>query len=278
MIFFFENLVDSQAAALSASSADTEFPVANLQNYLLSKVWRTTGSTASEYLLFDFNTATGKLSGTKVVNALVIAGHNFDGTETIVLKAKDTNSAWGSPSFSQAVTLKTRFPLSVPKSPPYAEGTVLDFAVTFASQTYRYWRLEITKSSAADIRQIGRVYLGLSYDAGYQADPEFGDMSRSFQELANIEKSIGGQVYAERRALYDINNFSVSPIPESVMQYLRYYLRDVGLSLPFFFKLSTTDPLDTPYYVRQRSSIDERCINYGTEFLWSVGYSFEQQL
>lgn len=277
MILMFQNLVDSSSAVLSASSADAEFPVTNLQNYLLSKVWKTTGSTTDEWCKFDLNAVTAELTANHAINACVLAGHNFDGTEVIKVQGNATD-AWGSPTVNQTFTLKTRIPASVVVTPPYPAGTVLNTMLTFNSATLRYWRISITKANAADIRQIGRVYLGTSYDTGNTGDPDYGNYARTFNEMANIEKSITGQVYAERRALYDTPTMAIGPIPESVMQYLRYFMRQVGLSLPFFFRLSSTDPLDTPYYVRQQSPLTEALVEFGDSFLYNANLTLEEQL
>ncbi len=276
MILCFENLIDLDGSVLSASSQNAQFPVANLKNLLLAKVWKSVAGDAVDYI--DFNMSAPPLAplAGAAATACVIAGHNFNGTEVVKLLGDPTNTNWASPTFSQTFTLKSRFPSAV--AAPWPDGASLNTMITFTTKTFAYWRIEITKAHSSEVKQVGRVYLGTSYDTGDPGDPDYGNYSRGFNEMANIEKSIMGQTYAERRALYDTPQAAVGPIPESVMKYLRYYLRAVGLSMPWFFRLSATDPLDTPYYVRQASPMTEQLVEFGDSFLYNVNFDLEEQL
>ena len=140
------NMDTWDAATITGSSqANTDLVPANVVHDHVSKMWRTTGK-ASENIVFDLGTATN-------ITVFSMFTFNLTASATVTLQAHASNS-WGSPSYSQALTIATD-----------ADGNVLQRIVFFLSQTYRWWRVTFADSGNSDAYlQIGRMAAGQYYE------------------------------------------------------------------------------------------------------------------
>jgi len=111
------------------------FGVGNVINFQDRGAFFRSGlDTTSVNIVCDLGAATA-------ITAFVCGDHNLTDTATITLEANPTDS-WGSPAYSQAVTL-------------------LDLAYLYLNETYRYWRIVIDDASnATGYLEIGLLYLG----------------------------------------------------------------------------------------------------------------------
>src|SRR6185369_1741454 len=121
----YDNVIDVSGVVITPATEDLSFPAVNVANQLRKKVYKTKTTTAAESLTFDLGSA-------KAAAALVICEHDLKSGDTLTLKANSSNS-WGSPPFTQAIT--------------WSSGIIVQ---TFSTQSYRYWRLEVTKTSAGE--------------------------------------------------------------------------------------------------------------------------------
>lgn len=134
-------------ATITPSTESPFFPASNLQNQLRSKRFRTTSKT-TQNIVFDFGSA-------KSVNSFVMllpkeGDINLTESATIKIQANATNS-WGSPSVDQTLTYDSDF-----RQLSYFWSS---------NQTYRYWRLTVSDTSAvSDYVEISKVILGVSVD------------------------------------------------------------------------------------------------------------------
>ena len=102
------NMDTWDAATITGSSqANTDLVPANVVHDHVSKMWRTTGK-ASENIVFDLGTATN-------ITVFSMFTFNLTASATVTLQANASDS-WGSPSYSQALTIATD-----------ADGNVLRF-------------------------------------------------------------------------------------------------------------------------------------------------------
>ena len=93
------NLDTWDAATVTGSSqANTDLVPANVLHDHVSKLWRTTGK-ASENIVFDLGTATN-------ITVFSMFTFNLTASATVTLQANSANS-WGSPAYSQALTIAT---------------------------------------------------------------------------------------------------------------------------------------------------------------------------
>jgi len=131
----YDNLILA-ATAPTAVTEDSAYPVTNVQNQRLAKVWRST-STTGQTIVCDIGSA-------QDVNTVAILGHNFTSSATLEIQANTANT-WVTPGWSTALTCN--------------EGVILKFLA--ASQTYQYWRYTIEDSTQTDAYvEVGLLWLG----------------------------------------------------------------------------------------------------------------------
>ena len=171
------NMDTWDAATITGSSqANTDLVPANVVHDHVSKMWRTTGK-ASENIVFDLGTATK-------ITVFSMFTFNLTSAATVTLQANASDS-WGSPSYSQVLTIATD-----------ADSAVHQRIVFFLDQTYRYFRLLLADAGNADTYlQIGRIAAGEYYETtrninqGFNIsmfDPSEGDRVPGRQTLSLI--------------------------------------------------------------------------------------------
>lgn len=139
------NFCTLDATIVTASSADTNFPVSNVKHPFRSKHWRSTGVT-SESVVYDLIT-------TESIDSVVILWSKEDGirlsnTATITIQANATN-VWTSPAVSQVMTIDNTYVMA-----SYYFGS---------DQNYRYWRVLIADAGNPNgFVSLGVVWLGKS--------------------------------------------------------------------------------------------------------------------
>jgi hypothetical protein len=209
MRLYYQNLVS--IATITASTANAEYPASNVVHIHPSKVWKTTGTQATETLTFDLGTAQN-------ITAFIAYGTNFDGTETgIALSGSSSNSFLTSTSYGLTLS-----------------GTTLSATLT---ASYRYWRLTFTKANATDIRSIGNIYLGTYVDA---TDPSYSNTKITANKRSVSGRSIGGQYYGTYRKPYKTWAIPFDSIIETDAAKYRALSDTVADCYPFYFQLSPT--------------------------------------
>jgi len=164
-------------ATISANSENPNYLAENMQDTVLSKVYRS---------LLD--TTIIKISTTITASYVAILGHNFTETVSITLEGNDAD-AWGAPTFSETVDYRSDICI-----------------LKFNEAAYAYWRLVITddESGADGYIEIGSIFLGT-----YLQLPGM-KLSQTLEEvsLSKISISYSGQSYGEERYLYKNPNVS----------------------------------------------------------------------
>lgn len=125
----------TEGASVAASTEDSQYPVTNLTNPHRTKCYRSTSN--SDNIVFD-------LGAIEQVDSFAIVDNwkNGFGVATLTLEANATDS-WGAPAFSTSITLDSTFGVAVK---------------TFATQSYRYWRLVMT--STLGYCEIANLFIG----------------------------------------------------------------------------------------------------------------------
>jgi hypothetical protein len=254
MLLFWNNLSDN--ATLTASTADSYWPVSNLQNDQKVRVWKTLGTQATESVVFDLGSA-------QAVTSFIAHYHNFDGTETAVSIQGNSANSWGSPAFSQTVAY-----------------TATTMAATFASQSYRYWRFVFTKPSSGAIRSIGRVFLGTYYDTGSQGDPDFDGLQAAVNDASVATDNLYGQTYTEKRGQFYTFQIDQTFLPESIQAQLRTIVAAVGNWKTFFIQIRSTAPFNNYFYVLLADSqpLPSKVDGMDTDLTWSNTLKLKEQL
>ena len=154
-------------ATVTANSADSAYPIANVIALPISDPYRSTGI-ASEYIAIDFGSSVA-------ISFAAIINHNLTSGATITLKAGTTVAV---SDFSVAVTRRE-----------------FDAYLEIAQQTYRYWQIAFADASNPDgYIQVGYIQLGvlLSFAKGYVAETPFDD------EMVNVRQQTQAGVPAIR--------------------------------------------------------------------------------
>jgi len=216
MKILWHNEVDINDQA--ASTEHIDYPLSNLVDPRLSRVFRTTDDD-DEYIV---------ISGTDITaDAIAILNHNITSGATIKIQGNDTD-AWGAPSFEQSIT--------------WAEYAIFQ---TFTSGEYNYWRLFIDDASNPDeYIQIGRLFLGEVLEMpGMKADQEIDDGITD-----SVDFSPSGQVYGDTGIDYRTMTINFPYISEDERVDIREMADDRRLSEPFVLDIWPGDTREKVMY------------------------------
>jgi len=131
--FLANNLID--AAVLTASTENAQYPLSNIKDARRTKNFRST--TNSDNIVFDL----GAISDVDHFG-IVANWQNGFGVSTLTLEANATD-VWTAPAFSTTVTLDTTYDVGIK---------------SFTQESYRYWRLVMT--STLGYCEIANVFIG----------------------------------------------------------------------------------------------------------------------
>lgn len=213
------NFCTQAATVITASSADTNFPVSNLKNPFRSKRWRSTGVT-SENVVFDIVT-------TESIDSVVILWPKEDGillsnTATITIQANATNT-WGAPAVSQVLTVDNTYMLA-----SYYFST---------SQNYRYWRVLIQDTGNPNgYVGLGVVWLGKSLSIPNAQN----GFSYSLADMSKITKTDFGHTYVDEYPQMITMQFAYKTMQYADVQTLENAFRVNGVSDPVMVVLDPT--------------------------------------
>ena len=131
--FLANNFVD--AAVMTPSTVNAQYPVSNIQDDRRTKSFRSTSN--SDNIVFDL----GAIEAVDHV-AMVANWQNGFGVATVTIEANGSDS-WGAPAFSTTLTLDTTFDVGIK---------------SFVSESYRYWRLVFT--STLGYCEVSNMFIG----------------------------------------------------------------------------------------------------------------------
>jgi hypothetical protein len=229
--FLYDNWVDS--ATLTASSANANFPVANIKHPWYTRHWRTTGVSA-ESCIFDLTSA-------KAVQAFVWKYHNLGANAVVHVQGNATNS-WGAPYVDVTV--------------PIIAGQLVYFWDT--PQTYQYWRVTFGDAGNSDgYLRCGRPYFGPYFSPTVNFA---NDYTKRIVDPSDIVESYGGQESANLKTRYKEFGYSWSannPISKADSDTLTdIFYTYVGKSVSYFLCQDADLKDTTTYYVRNTSDWD----------------------
>lgn len=244
MRFFYDNWIDYAGVVLTPTTEVDSLPAENVINELRKKVWKTTAGGPTERLVIDLGAA-------RAVTSLILLDHDLLVGDTNVKLEGNAADSWGAPSFSQNLT--------------WASGTIIQ---TFAQQTFRYWRLSFTKTSAAQSRQIGRIFLGTYAETEHQ--PDFTGYDESREDLSRKAKTLGGQTWTDRQEQYDVVTTEMTHVSQTLADQIKTIVRAVGQSISFFVQVDTVAPLNTVYYVKFRRAFGRNVAAVDSGYIWDL--------
>lgn len=157
LLLMFDNHLDQ--ATLAASSAETSMPVTNLQDPRRGVVWRSSGTTGSEYINI---TRPDPGAGTlPAIEAVFLVDHNLDLNTSASPASRVRVQSWAdaldgaTPGASFWTFVWTGFTAPAP-------GGLIRKVMAIVlptSYTHRYWRISM-ENQAATYCQLGRICMG----------------------------------------------------------------------------------------------------------------------
>lgn len=212
MRIFYTNLIDAAAVAFtSTSEASSELGPENVAHDHVSKVWRTGASVADEYVTFD-------LGSSQAATCAIIYAHDITSADA---SAGNIELRKSTDNFAANDVHVGNFTWSE-----------LAMVLTFASASSRYWRIRFTKFDAAEVRNIGRIFLG-TYST-FTGLPDWDGLKIKPRDLSQTDRSEGGQTYSCARPQYREIGFDASALNQTEVGVLKTLSEAVGTHTPFF--------------------------------------------
>jgi hypothetical protein len=253
MRFWYNNLVDLAATVISASTYLGSLGPSNVAHPFKSKPWRTAATGASEWIKFDLGSA-------KAATSVILFAHTLTaGDSTIQLRAS-TDNFGASDVLIASLTYATTI------------------SATFASASYRYWKIVFTKSSAAESRDIGRIFLGTYTDTAEEPDHEGLDIQE--EDLSVNLRAAGGQVYTDQKDIYRTILLNFSAIPHADVNALRAITGVVKTGIMFFIQVDTIGSSEAAeiLYVKFKKLIPRKASGAGADILYDCKVEMEECL
>lgn len=252
MRLFYTNRIDAEGVVITATSEVDTLPAENVADEFRKRVWRTGTSSALEAVVFDLGSA-------KAVTAVILLDHTLTSGDSLIKVQGHTSDSWGAPAFSQTLT--------------HAADII---AAVFASQTYRYWRVTFTKSSAGESRDIGRIFLG-TYDETDEA-PDYDGLQTSPDDLSRRQTTIGGQEYVELIEQREVVKCDFTHISNTMKAALQTYIAAVGNAVSHFIQVATSSPFDTVFYVRMSNAPRFKVEAMDASPVWGTSLEYKEQV
>jgi len=192
-------------ATVTANSATVNYPVTNVLDSRLSRIFKTDASTTAT-ILFDAGSAVK-------VAAVTIANHNMVTGGTYKVQGNATN-VWTSPTVDETIT--------------FASGNMTK---QFTGGTLRYWRISIVNATNPDgFISIGRIWLGDSYTMP-DISPVVGHTVNS-NSLKSI--SVSGQSYLDKRYYSSVYSVKFRKFTQAVKAEIIAQFKLIDIGVPFF--------------------------------------------
>lgn len=258
MKFWYNNFIAGSGVTITASSEVSTLPVENILHDHLAKVWKTGASSATETVVFDFGSAVSP-------QKLIMASTNGNVISQGAVQA-NTSDSWGSPAYQSSAGI-------------FNTSGALRLAIT--GQTYRYWRVIISKDNSSDQAEIGNIFLGTAYDL--DSVIEYDGMEESFRDTGRTYISRGGQTFSDAGENFRRIKLSASNVSEDKLYYLHYYIiRTFGQHTPLWVEIdeydSTTALPGGIVYAKMDEPITRSNPSYdGSSFYWDLSISLREE-
>jgi hypothetical protein len=207
------------ATVTHSSEANTDLVAENVLHDHIAKLWRTTGK-SSEWIVFNLGSA-------KKITCFSIFSFNLTSSATVTLQGNASDS-WGSPTYSQALTIPTD-----------ADSNVIQRIVFFLDQTFQYWRLTLADSgNAASYLDIGRIAAGEYYETSRNIGQGF---SITMFDPSEGNVVAGRQTFYRNRNRYRRATVSFNLQDQTQTDKLSAIMEKVGNSRPLVLSLEPTN-------------------------------------
>lgn len=250
--FLSNNLVET--ASLAASTANAQYPVANIQDDFRTKVWRSTSN--SDNVVFD-------LGSIEDVDYLAIVDNwkSGFGIATVTVEANATD-VWTSPAFTTTLTLDSTFGVSFK---------------SITEQSYRYWRFVVT--STLGYCELSNVFIGKAVDISTNG-VEYNWKYRN-RDIKKVSTSRYGQEFiddiGQRK---ELTNLSIKVMNTTELDQFFSVFDTVRTVKPVWISLEDSSNVisnDSDRFSGIYKFISEPSLTNFTSGFWNVTFSLREQ-
>jgi len=179
MRFIWDNEIDKHT--LLYNSENSAYPVENIQDYQLIKVYRATGDT-DEWIKIDAgvgNTITASCAG--------ILGHNLSSGGTFKIQAHEDDTHWGNPDLNETFV--------------HDDDIMVEY---FTEASHRFWRFHFADAANPDgYIEIGRLTLGLYLQINIHSR----EISIIYDDNSRVDESPSRQSFSDEGVIARIYHF-----------------------------------------------------------------------
>jgi len=229
--FMYDNLFD--AATVTASSVDAEFPLTNLKHPWRTRAARTTGN-ASEWWKWDLGSA-------RDIWATMFEYHNFPAAATVALYAHASDLGTSPSAWHSGASLKV----------PLVYGTDWNLKrlvkIWEAAQNYRWWFLWVQAApQSSSYLELGRPFGGAYFQPFYNF---FTGNSVTLVDASPKKYSMGGQLSVTKKGIYRGWRFTFGAVTAADMITFQAMYEDyAGQNTPYWICRDADQPLITSGY------------------------------
>lgn len=246
MRIFWNNDLDNYT--LTANSENSYYPVANIQDYQLIKVYRSTDIT-SEWVKVDAGSG-----NTITATGACILAHNLTSSGTYKIQGNATD-VWTAPSVDETFVYDSDIMIK-----------------TFNSASYRYWRFSLADATNPDTYlEIGRLFLGTYLEF---ADQPSKDFPLTYEDTSTVDYSITGQAFGDEGIIYKLYNFKFPYWTDTVRKSVVTMVEDIKLVKPVILvpDENNTDKL-IPVYAKLNDNLS---FNHIIGYIYNGTLSFRE--
>lgn len=217
-------------ATITASSTATGYSAENLKRNTLSTKWKSAafGSDLSESLTFNLGAPSG-------ISAVAILGHDFLGTESLLLKHAD-DAAF---SVNVGTIVLT----------PRADGAPITHF--FTEVVKQYWRVVIDLGGLSpgptETREIARILLGPHFTM--TRNLRLGYQLGLGKDTSKSVRTIGGQLYGDLGVRLKTMSGEFTALPQTDTDEIETLKETYGTTIPFLASMDWEgDPVKKTLY------------------------------
>ena len=246
MRLIWDNEIDSYT--ITANSEATGYAVENIQDFQLTKVYRSTGD-SDEWVKLDVgsgNTINPTVAG--------IVAHNLTNGGTYKIQGNATDS-WVSPTVDETIT--------------HASGIMLEF---FSGSALRYWRFHFADASNPDeYIEVGRLFLATYLTPTDTAHTNF---PYELMDTSSVQESITGQTFGDEGVVFRLYRFNFPYWDNTTRTNIKTMYEDVKTVKPIILVPDENDLTSLPPdYVRIDGSVTA---NHKIGYTWNGDMAFRE--
>ncbi len=246
MRIIWDNEIDKHTLAFN--SEQSAYPTGNIQDYQLTKKYRSIGD-ADEWIIIDAGAG-----NTIIASCAGIIAHNLTSGAVCKIQAHEDNTHWGDPTVNETFTNDT--------------GIMTKY---FTEASQRFWRFHFADATNPDeYIEIGRLEFGTFL----QIDIYSREISIIYEDTSTVDDSLTGQSFGDPGIIRRLYYFIFPYWNNTKRKEIIVMLKDIKKVKPIILvpDENNTDKMDI-VYCRLNDNIS---INHIIDFQWNGVMAFKE--